>query len=57
MIYVMALTREATATDDRTWQMVTLESNPSADGIEIGSQYEDDGVTWKVADIFRDMGK
>lgn len=55
MNYVVAMTREASADDDRTWQMVIYEGNPASDGYEAGSVWTDeDGSVWKIVDIFPD---
>jgi len=54
MTYVVALERDPTDEDERTWEIITLDTDPGTElGIEIGGQFEDDGLVWRVADIFR----
>jgi hypothetical protein len=51
MIWVMALRREATEADDRTWMLATFEDKPAE---AIGDTIHLEDVDWKIADIFVD---
>lgn len=56
-MWVMALRREATPADDRTWQIITFDEKPDYELGGIFVDEEDDAkIQWVIDDIFQDEG-